>query len=205
METNKEDKLKYFPNKSIRRAIVEPAPAGTIEYDFKCIASPVDNGQLNYSYEMQEYFNQVLMPTKENTRIERLESGLNLFDNHTYDKSAKNTLGISVKYDFTERGIELYIKWGARADEAIRADVANGIIKTVSIEGDIYEYTINRNTQSYPNYEATDWEPTSVSLAPVPNDIQSQIELDAKRSLKEKQIEIPIQEKTKYEQLTNKF
>lgn len=200
MKNKEEVEEKYFPNKSIRRAIVEPAPAGTVEYDFKCIASPVDNGQLNYSYESGEYFNQVLLPTKENTRVERLESGLNLFDNHTYDKSAKNTLGISVKYEFTERGLELYIKWGARADEALRSDVANKILKTVSIEGDIYEYVINRNTQSYPNYEATDWEPTSISIAPVPNDIQSQIEV--KRAI---QKQINPEKENKYKSLINKF
>lgn len=200
---NKEE-IKYNETKSIRRAIVEPAPADTIEYDFKCIASPIDNGQLNYSYENGEFFNQVLMPTKENTRVERLESGLNLFDNHTYDKSAKNTLGISVKYEFTERGLELFIKLGARADEALRSDIKNQILKTVSIEGDIYEYTVNRNTQSYPNYEASDWEPTSISLAPVPQDIQSQIEIEAKRSLKEKQIN-PEKQENKYKTLINKF
>lgn len=200
---NKEE-IKYNENKSIRRAIVEPAPADTIEYDFKCIASPVDNGQLNYSHETNEFFNQVLMPTKENTRVERLESGLNLFDNHTYDKSAKNTLGISVKYEFTERGLELYIKLGARADEALRSDIQNRILKTVSIEGEIFEYTVNRNTQSYPNYEATDWEPTSISIAPVPNDIQSQIEMEAKRSLKSLQKKEEVEE-TKYKLLTSKF
>jgi hypothetical protein len=199
METKE---IKYNENKSIRRAIVEPAPADVVEYDFKCVASPIDNGQLNYSYETQEFFNQVLMPTPENTRVARLDSGLNLFDNHTYDKSAKNTLGISTKYEFTERGLELYIKLGARADEALRSDIKNRILKTVSIEGDIYEYTVNRNTQSYPNYEATDWEPISISIAPVPQDILSQIELEAKRSLIKT---IPTKEKTKYEQLTNKF
>lgn len=201
-----QNKITYHENKSIRRAAVEPAPSDTIEYDFKCIASPVDNGQLNYSFENDEFFNQVLMPTKENTRVERLESGLNLFDNHVYDKSAKNTLGISVKYEFTERGLELYIKFGARADDALRSDIKNKILKTVSIEGEIYQYMINRNTKSYPDYEASDWQPTSISIAPVPNDIQSQIEIEAKRSLT-KHIEVPKQEveETKYKQLTNKF
>ena len=147
------------------------------DYDFIAVASPSVNGQVMYSYEENEYFVQKLLPTPENTRVERLESGLNLFDNHPWDKSAINTLGITVGYEFTERGLEVKCKFGSRADEALRNDVMNGIIKTVSIEGDIFTYTVTREQGQLPVYQATDWEPTSVSFAPVPQDIQSQIEV----------------------------
>ena len=173
------DKEKIKDDRSICRALVRPSESD--EYDFECVAVPTDNGQLRYSYEYGEYFNQVLRTGRENVNAARMESGLPLFDNHPWDNSAKNTLGISVSYDFTPEGIVVRCKLGARADQALRDDIKSGIIKTVSIEGDILEYTIERKEGQAPTYYATMWEPTSLSFAPVPNDISAQIEV--KRAL----------------------
>lgn len=195
METNKD-------NKHICRAKIEPSTTEGI--DFTCIASPINNSQINYSWEHDEYFNQVLMPTKENTRVERLDSGLPLFDNHPYDKCAMNTLGISVGYRFTERGLELDCRFGSRTDEILRNDIKSGIIKTVSIEGDIYTYEITKEPGKLPTYRAIDWEPTSLSFAPVPQDIQSQIEV--KRKIEEQiNPKINSQEKSIIQTITQKF
>jgi len=172
-------------SRSICRAMITPAGEGSEGYDFECVAVPATNGQLRYSWENEEYFMQVLSTEESNVKRERLESGLNLFDNHPYDLSAQNTLGITVGYEFTAEGLVVRCRWGARADEALRNDVANGVIKTVSIEGDVHEYTVTRNPGQIPTYTATLWEPTSLSFAPVPQDIASQI--DVKRAL-EKQI-----------------
>lgn len=173
------DKNKKKDDKSVCRAMITPSESN--EFDFECIAVPSQNGQIRYSYSDNEYFNQVLRTAKENIDTARMDSGLPLFDNHPYDNSASNTLGITVGYDFTEQGIVMRCKFGSRADEALRADVKNGIIKTVSIEGDILEYTIERKEGQLPTYYATMWQPTSLSFAPVPNDISAQIEV--KRAL----------------------
>ena len=202
MEQNNKPKQ---DNKIVRAKIeVSQSP----DYDFSCIASPSANGQINYSYENDEYFNQVLRTGQSNIKTDRMESGLPIFDNHPWKKDAMSTLGISVGYEFTERGIKLLCKFGARADEALRSDVKNGIIKTVSIEGDIYNYTIERKAGEIPTYYAELWEPTSVSFAPVPQDIESQIEV--KRSINEqiaksKTIESTEEVVSNYELLINKF
>lgn len=159
----------------IIRAFVETSESE--DYDFKAIASPRNNGQVRYSFMNDEYFTQVLLVDESNIDRSRLDSGIPIFDNHDYDKSAVKTLGISVGYDFTERGLEIKVKLGARADEALRSDIKNGIIKTMSIEGNILEYNVRRKEGELPVYEATKWEPTSVSFAPVPQDIESQIEV----------------------------
>lgn len=151
------------------------------EYDFEAIAVPTENKQLKYSYANGEYFYQVLRTGKENIVIDRIESGLPLFDNHPYEQSALKTLGISNGYDFTSDGIAVRVKFGARADEALKSDVKNKIIKTVSIEGDVLSYSIERTAGQIPIYYAELWEPTSLSFAPVPNDISAQIEV--KRAL----------------------
>ena len=153
------------------------------DYDFEAVAVPAVNGQIRYSYENNEYFNQVLRTGKENIDTSRLDSGIPLFDNHPYDNSAERTLGITTSYLFDERGLVVRAKFGARADEALRSDVKNGIIKTVSIEGMITNYSVTREAGKVPQYFAELWTPESLSFAPVPQDISAQIEV--KRALTE--------------------
>ena len=153
------------------------------ESDFECVAVPSENRQLRYSYQNNEYFYQVLRTMPENIKSDRMEIGLPLFDNHPEHNSAENQLGITTGFEFSEKGILVRCKFGARADEALRSDVKNGIIKTVSIEGEIINYSIERKAGEIPVYYAELWEPTSLSFAPVPNDIGAQI--DIKRALQE--------------------
>ena len=173
------DKPKEKESKSICRAKI--TPSDNSDYDFECVAVPIENGQVNYNYREDEYFNQVLRTAQENVITDRLESGLPLFDNHPWDNSAENTLGITTSYSFDERGIVVRVKLGARADEALRSDIKNGIIKTVSIEGTIVNYSVERENNKLPVYYAELWEPESLSFAPVPQDIGSQIAI--KRNL----------------------
>lgn len=179
MEKNKERK----EDRQICRALISPVNESESGYDFEAVAVPTDNGQLRYSWENDEYFNQVLRTGEANISKSRLNSGLPLFDNHPWDNSAENTLGITTDYFFDERGLIVRCKFGARADEALRSDVKNGIVKTVSIEGSIINYSVVREAGKIPVYYADLWEPESLSFAPVPNDISAQIEV--KRALKE--------------------
>ena len=209
------NKEKVIEDNRIFRAKITPSENS--DYDFECVAVPVNNGQLQYMRDEEGYrvydenwnpklFNQVLLPFPENVNTDRLDSGLPLFDNHPEmeDISILTTLGITTAYEFTEAGLVVRCKFGARADQALRDDVKNGIIKTVSIEGSIQEYGRIEQTMTdkYPNYFATMWTPESLSFAPVPNDIESQI--SAKRAAKNIQLK-PTKELSNYELLTNKF
>lgn len=175
------DKNKDKNEKQICRALITTTTGEG--FDFEAVAVPAENGQIRYSYENDEYFNQVLRTGKENINSARLDSGLPLFDNHPWDNSAENTLGITTDYFFDERGLVVRAKLGARADESLRSDIKNGIIKTVSIEGTIENYSVVRESGKIPVYYADLWTPESLSFAPVPNDIGAQIEV--KRALKE--------------------
>jgi len=189
-------------NKEICRAMIEPSENEA--FDFTATIIPTENKQLRYSWENNEYFYQVLRTGKDNIKTDRMDSGLPLFDNHPEfeDAGALNQLGITVGYEFTESGITAPIKFGARADDALRSDVKNKIVKTVSIEGNVLVYTIVRNAGELPIYYADLWEPDSIHFAPVPNDIAAQIEV--KRAI-QKQIEIPKADKSISKSLTNKF
>ena len=189
-------------NTYICRAFITPSQND--DYDFEAVAVPANNGQLNYSWKNDEYFNQVLRTGAENVDVSRLESGLPIFDNHPWDSSALNVLGITTAYSFEERGIVVRVKWGARADEQLKADVKNGIIKSVSIEGVIERYIREEsvNPNDVPIYYADYWVPLSLSLAPVPNDIEAQIEVKrAAEAHKSKQTII----NNSYTKLTSKF
>ena len=192
---------KDLDSKEICRALLSAAPADS-GYDFEAVAVPVDNKQLRYSYQNDEYFYQVLRTGRENIKSDRLDSGLPLFDNHKWDQSAANTLGITTDYEFTDKGLVIRAKLGARADEALRSDIKNAIVKSVSIEGTVLEYEIERKEGMIPVYYATTWEPESLSFAPVPQDISAQIEV--KRAI-QKQIEKKSENISIVESLTSKF
>lgn len=184
-QNKEEEQKKLLQNNHICRAqIITTAP--TEEYDFEAVAVPYENGQIKYNWREEKYFLEVLRTGAENIDTSRLESGLPIFDNHPWDTSTKNLLGITTGYTFEERGIVVRVKWGARADEALRADVRNGVLKTVSIEGSIQRYIMEEKQGEIPHYYADLWTPYSLSLAPVPQDIGAQIEV--KRSI-EQQIE----------------
>lgn len=183
-----EDKEKQLEDNRIIRAAID-ANKGE-NYDFSAIAVPSQNGQLKYSYESGEYFMQVLRTGRENIDTSRLENGIPLFDNHPWDNSAKNTLGITTTYEFTPDGLAVRCKFGARADQALRDDVGNGVVNSVSIEGRVQSYEIVREVGKLPVYYATLWTPESLSFAPVPNDIGAKIEV--KRAI-EKQLKQPKQ------------
>jgi hypothetical protein len=186
----------------IIRAAISPNATESNDYDFEAVAVPANNKQLRRSYENDEYFYQVLRTAKENIKTERLDSGLPLFDNHPYDNAAMNTLGITTEYMFDERGLVVRCKLGSRADEALRNDIKNGIIKTVSIEGVIENYSVVRNAGEIPIYYADLWVPESLSFAPVPNDIEAQIEVKRKMKTKDKN---KVENKSFIESLIKKF
>lgn len=188
---------------SICRALIQSGGDG---FDFEAVATPTDNKQLMYSRSNDEYFYQVLRTGADNVLAQRLDSGLPLFDNHEWDKSASRVLGITTGYEFTGDGLVIRAKFGARADEALKQDVKDGIVKTVSIEGHVIRYSIERNPGQVPIYYAEEWEPTSLSFAPVPNDISAQIEV--KRALADqisKSAQKPESDNSIYVTLKEKF
>ena len=176
MEKDKEKQETY----GVCRALIS-APQNE-DYDFGCVAVPTDNMILKYNPTKKEYFYQVLLTGRENVVTDRMDSGLPIFDRHPEpeDQLATSVLGITIGYDFTEEGIFFMCKHGARADEALKEDVKNGVIKTVSIEGTVLEYREDRSG-TIPTYYATLWEPECLGYAPVPNDVAAQIEV--KRAL----------------------
>ena len=195
-----ENKINKDDNR-VMRAMISTATAD--DYDFEAVAVPVENGQVNYSFENNEYFMQILRADNQSVNTERLEFGLPLFDNHPGDASARNQLGITVGYEFEERGLVIRGKFGARADQALKDDINNGILRSVSIEGFINDYEIVRSADELPKYYAKRWTPISLSFAPVPNDIGAKIEI--KRAIQRQIAESKPKTDSFFKSLTKKF
>lgn len=180
METKKKPDTKQ--EREICRALITPMMDDKEEgWDFEAVAVPTTNKQVKYSMMNNEYFYQVLRTGQGNINTSRMDSGLPLFDNHPEDESTSNQLGITVGYDFTAEGIVMRVKLGARADDALKSDIQNKIVRTVSVQGVVENYIIERKQGEVPVYYADLWEPESLSFAPVPQDISAQIEV--KRAL----------------------
>ena len=62
MEKIKNEELK---DNRICRALIEPQPEGA-DFDFVAVAVPAENGQINYNWRDDEYYNQVLRTAQEN-------------------------------------------------------------------------------------------------------------------------------------------
>lgn len=116
-------------------------------------------------------YNEVLSCKPGSCRMQRIEQGLPLFDNHPYDMKAAIQLGKVVDITFENGEAKGKMVFGARMDEAMKEDIKNGIISAISVGYQVHKLLEDPNAEGdYPTYIATDWEPLEVSLAPVPAD-----------------------------------
>ena len=115
-----------------------------------------------------EIFREILVCNEEAIRKERLEIGLPLFPDH-WSRSANEVIGKTISYQIVDGRCIAEIKLGARADEALRSDLKNGIINTVSVGCQIYRVEKDL-IENVPTYRAIDWEALHIALAPEPAD-----------------------------------
>ena len=100
---NNSEEIKQLADaKHICRAAIDAT--GGEGWDFEAVATPAENKQLAHG-RTENIIRNIANQVKKNIKADRLESGLPLFDNHPWDKTAKATLGITVSYSFDERGL----------------------------------------------------------------------------------------------------
>jgi hypothetical protein len=127
-----------------------------------------------YNYEIGTY-NEILSCRPEHVRMQRASQGLPVFDSH-YPRTAMVQLGRGANVVFSNGQGKATITLGARADEALIADIKNGILSGISVGYNVFalqgEKVISGET---PTYRAIDWEPGEISFAPVQADPNSGI------------------------------
>ena len=105
-------------------------------------------------------------------RLDRLNNGAPVCDNHNSYGSVRDQLGV-VQRAWVEQGTaRATLQFSPREDlAALRTDVQAGIIRNVSMG--VWIYTKNETTpkgQDRKQFTAIDWEPYEISLTPVPAD-----------------------------------
>lgn len=112
-----------------------------------------------------------------NVRLDRLNAGAPVLDSHQRGELA-NQIGTVVPGSARmERGQGVAtLRLSDRPEIAsVVADIANGIIRNLSVGYTVHAYEIERKAGSRPLYRASDWEPFEISFVPVPFDAQAQV------------------------------
>jgi len=127
-----------------------------------------------YNWDIGE-FNEVLSCDPLHVRMIRANGGLPVFDSH-YPRRAMEQLGRADNISFSNKEGKAVITLGARADDALIADIENGIVKGISVGYSVYRYMPESVIPGQtPTYRAVDWEPGEISFAPVQADPNSGI------------------------------
>jgi len=156
------------------RALVDKSTydkaAGTFDVIF-ATETPVNA----FQWELGDY-KEILSCDAKNVRKDR--ESVPLFDCH-YPRNAMSQLGVCENIRFEKGQGIATVRLGARADEALKADIESGVISGISAGYRVYGYKqegeIKVGSTEKPTYRAVDWEVTEISLAPVQADPRSKI------------------------------
>lgn len=152
--------------------------AGTFNAEARTVEVVFTTGArgARFDWSRWEYIDEELATAAENVRLDRLNSGAPVLNVHS-----RYTLGdqIGVVVEGSARmdgglGIAT-LRLSAREDVApIVQDIADGIIRNVSVGYAVHTYEITENDGQRPLYRAVDWEPYEISFVPVPFDSGAQ-------------------------------
>ena len=139
-------------------------------------------------------FIEVLKMNPENVRLNRINAGAPLLDNHM-NGGARAVLGAvvrgSAKVDGTTATAT--IKVSNREDvNGIFQDIQDGILSTVSVGYIVHRATLVDTGRNV--YHADDWEPYEISMAPIPADINAQVRASENRTMFSAEISGPGEE-----------
>lgn len=129
-------------------------------------------------------FYEVLSTKNNAVRLERLNAGAPLLDNHNRWEGVEGVMGRVVKAWTADGKCRAIVKFSKRADvEPVWQDVLDGILTGISCGYRVYEYEIVEREGEIPTYTATDWEGFEISLAPVPADYGASVRSADKSTL----------------------
>lgn len=117
---------------------------------------------------------EVLSFDPSHVRMERMNAGAPLLDNHNRWGSVLNSLGVVEKAWIKERAGYCTIRFSKReGPDQVFQDVKDGITKAVSVGYNVYAYEELVREGEPPIYTAIDWEPAEVSMTQIPADINA--------------------------------
>lgn len=152
------------------RAAFDPttynAEAGTIDIVWSTGMKYLRNGWDGKYYEE-------LSMDEMHVRLDRLNAGANLIDNHkTYESVKDSVIGV-IERAWIEGGKGYAtIRLSKREDlKGVVQDIVDGILRNISVGYRVYEFEqLDGGDETIPTYRAVDWEPFELSLVSVPVD-----------------------------------
>lgn len=130
-------------------------------------------------------FHEELSLKKEHVRLERLNSGAPLLNNHgTSDfgglRSLQDVIGVVESAQIRKGEGVAVVRFSTREDvEPIWRDVKDGILRNISVGYAVHKFEdVTKKNDEVPTYRAVDWEPMELSIVGIPADHKSQIRSD---------------------------
>ena len=117
-------------------------------------------------------FNEVLDMDAASIRMDRLNSGAPVLNTHQQSE-LEDQIGVVEKAWLSNGEGRAVVRISRRADvEPIWQDISDGIVRNISVGYVVHSYQVVESPDGTgtPEYRAIDWEPTEISLVPVPAD-----------------------------------
>lgn len=122
-----------------------------------------------------EYFEELSMK-KSDIRLERLNQGAPVLNNHSRSNGLDGIIGVVEKAWIRNKEGIAKIRFSERDEvQGIIRDIQSGVIRNVSVGYTVHKYEdVSKKNDEIPTYRAVDWEPMEISFVDIPFDKDSQ-------------------------------
>lgn len=122
-----------------------------------------------------EYFEELSMK-KSDIRLERLNQGAPVLNNHSRSNGLEGVIGVVEKAWIRNKEGIAKIRFSERDEvQGIVRDIQSGVIRNVSVGYTVHKYEdVSKKNDEIPTYRAVDWEPMEISFVDIPFDKDSQ-------------------------------
>jgi len=151
--------------------------SGTINIEERTVQLVWSTGAAvrRFDWNNWRYYNESLSMLPEHCRLNRLNGGAPMLNTHQ-QWDLKDQIGVVEKAWLDNGEGRALLRFSKRADvEPIWQDVVDKIVRNVSVGYIVHTYQITERDGQTPEYLAVDWEPTEISLVPVPADADAGI------------------------------
>lgn len=122
-----------------------------------------------------EYFEELSIK-KSDIRLERLNQGAPVLNNHSRSRGLEGIIGVVEKAWVRNKEGIAKIRFSERDEvQGIIRDIQSGVIRNVSVGYVVHKYEdVSKKNDEIPTYRAVDWEPMEISFVDIPFDKDSQ-------------------------------
>lgn len=134
-----------------------------------------------FDWERWDYVDEELDMSPNALRMDRLNAGAAVLNTHN-SRSLDAQIGVVVPGSARLEGGQAVatLRLSGREEIAgIVQDIADGVIRNISVGYRVHAYEITERQGERPLYRAVDWEPFEISFVPVPADAGAQVRSDA--------------------------